>query len=444
MKEIFTTDSKDTTGKELRTLPEGWGWKSLRDVLSTIESGGRPKGGARGIANGIPSLGGEHLLYNGNFDFQEIRYIPNDYYAKMTRGKIRKHDVLVVKDGATTGKTSFVGDHFPFVNAAVNEHVFILRPAEVLLSKYLFYWFQSPFGQDCIADNFRGAAQGGITLGILDNSRFPLAPIDVQERIVVRLEELLSDLEAGVAALERVRTGVKRYKASVLKSACEGMLLGDWEIEDGVLPKGWSWTKIDPLLSTTRTGLKTGPFGSLLKKHEHREKGVPVLGIENIGAKKFVHGSKIHITQEKAKQLAGYAALPGDILISRSGTVGEVCVVPDNLGEARISTNVMRVVLNQEIMLPEFFIMLFNGAPSVLDQVAELCKGSTRAFLNQSILNSIVFPLPPLEEQHHIGAEVERRLESARAVEAAVQAGLKRAGRLRQAVLKAAFEGKFS
>ena len=122
--------------------------------------------------------------------------------------------------------------------------------------------------------------------------------------------------------------------------------------------------------------------------------------------------------------------------------MGEVCVVPDNLGEARISTNVMRVVLNQEIMLPEFFIMLFNGAPSVLEQVAELCKGSTRAFLNQSILNSIVFPLPPLEEQRRIVAEVERRLELARAVETAVEAGLKRAARVRQAVLRSAVEGR--
>ncbi len=54
----------------------------------------------------------------------------------------------------------------------------------------------------------------------------------------------------------------------------------------------------------------------------------------------------------------------------------------------------------------------------------------------------ILIPLPPYKEQRRIVAEVERRLESTRAVETAVEAGLKRAKRLRQAVLKAAFEGR--
>ncbi len=166
------------------------------------------------------------------------------------------------------------------------------------------------------------------------------------------------------------------------------------------------------------------------------------MGIENINSMKFIEGSKIHITKQKSKELEGYAALPSDVLISRSGTVGEVCVVPEHLGEARISTNVMRVVLDQEVMLSDFFVMLFNGSPFVLDQITELCKGSTRVFLNQSILKSIVFPLPPLDEQRRIVAEVERRLSVVGEVESAVEAGLVRAGRLRQSVLRSAFEGR--
>ena len=59
---------------------------------------------------------------------------------------------------------------------------------------------------------------------LLRNHDIPLPPLPEQERIVARLEELLSDLEAGVTALGRVRAGVKRYKTSVLKAACEGKL----------------------------------------------------------------------------------------------------------------------------------------------------------------------------------------------------------------------------
>ncbi len=192
----------------------------------------------------------------------------------------------------------------------------------------------------------------------------------------------------------------------------------------------------------TRRGIKTGPFGSLLKKHEHQPEGVPVLGIENIAAMKFIPGSKIYITTDKAVQLSVYDVQPGDILVSRSGTVGEVCVVPEGIGEARISTNLMRVSLVDNGILPFFFCLLFNGSPYILNQVSELCKGSTRNFLNQDILLSLIFTLPSYAEQQKIIEEVERCFSVIEKVEQVINQNLKRAEKLRQSILKKAFEGK--
>jgi type I restriction enzyme S subunit len=62
--------------------------------------------------------------------------------------------------------------------------------------------------------------------------------------------------------------------------------------------------------------------------------------------------------------------------------------------------------------------------------------------LNQKILKSVVFPLPPLPEQRRIVAEVERRLSVVDALEREVEAALARAARLRQSILKRAFEGR--
>ena len=89
-----------------------------------------------------------------------------------------------------------------------------------------------------------------------------------------------------------------------------------------------------------------------------------------------------------------------------------------------------------------FFCLLFNGSPFVLGQVQELCKGSTRNFLNQHILNSVIFPLPPIVEQQRIVAEVERRLSVVEELEAVVNANLQRTTRLRQSILLRAFEAK--
>jgi len=157
---------------------------------------------------------------------------------------------------------------------------------------------------------------------------------------------------------------------------------------------------------------------------------------------KFVSGSKIHITEKKAQDLDGYRVVSGDILISRSGTVGEVCVVPEGIGEARISTNLMKISIVENILVPVLFTFMFNGSSFVLEQLSELCKGSTRDFLNQNILKKLVFALPPFVEQQIIIQEVESRLSVAEEIERTVDANLKRADRLRQSILKQAFSGE--
>jgi type I restriction enzyme S subunit len=93
-------------------------------------------------------------------------------------------------------------------------------------------------------------------------------------------------------------------------------------------------------------------------------------------------------------------------------------------------------------LLPQFLCLLLNGSPSVLGQINRLCSGSTRDFLNQEILKTLLLPLPPFEEQVQIVQIVDERLSSIEHLEEQVEANLRRASRLRQGILKRAFEGK--
>ena len=208
------------------------------------------------------------------------------------------------------------------------------------------------------------------------------------------------------------------------------------------LPKEWSWVKIPWILSLEKKGMTTGPFGTLLKKANHKASGIPVLGIENIGEGKFLKGNKIFVTEEKARELEPFRVDGKDIIISRSGTVGEICLVPTGLGHTLISTNLLRVSLNGNAVNSAYFVYLFLGGGSVKDQVKELCKGSTREFLNQSILSSIYFPIPPIIEQHQIVQEIESRLSVVEKLEQEIEDGLKQSEALRQSLLKKAFEGR--
>ena len=111
------------TQQELE-LPKGWTPTSLDCILETLEAGKRPKGGVKKSTKGIPSLGGEHLNSEGNFNFQKLKFVPLEFFESMSKGHVKFDDVLIVKDGATTGKVSFVRKDFPYSKAAVNEHVF--------------------------------------------------------------------------------------------------------------------------------------------------------------------------------------------------------------------------------------------------------------------------------------------------------------------------------
>ena len=133
---------------------------NLKDHIFMLESGSREKGGA--VSDGVPSLGAEHLNEAGGFnlDATKLKYVSALHFNKMKTGKIKKGDILVVKDGATTGKTSYVDESFPFEEAAVNEHVFLLRPGRSISPKYLFYYLFSSIGQSYILSDFRGATVG--------------------------------------------------------------------------------------------------------------------------------------------------------------------------------------------------------------------------------------------------------------------------------------------
>ena len=167
-----------------------WPTKPLGEILLSLETGSRPKGGVDGFIDGIPSLGGEHINRDGTFDWESIKYIPREFFLQMKKGRLRCGDILVVKDGATTGKTARVREDFPFEAAAINEHVFLLRTDNlVALPEFVGYFLSSPLGQQQILSNFRGAAIGGIPKDFVRYVHVPLPPLVIQQRLVRLMDE---------------------------------------------------------------------------------------------------------------------------------------------------------------------------------------------------------------------------------------------------------------
>jgi type I restriction enzyme S subunit len=453
---------------------------SLRELLDSFESGSRPKGGVKSIHEGVPSIGGEHLNRNGGFKFEKIKFVPEKFARSMTRGHLRQGDICVVKDGATTGKVSLVRQDFPFSDAVINEHVFRLQVKADHDPAYVFYYLFSAKGQREILSDFRGAAQGGISQAFVDKVIVPVVDRSEQKQIIAEIEKQFTRLDAGVVSLERVQTELKRYRASVLKAACEGRLVpteaklareenrsyetgaqllrrilkerrekwnGKGKYREPVAPnedelpnhpEGWTWATVEQISSCLPGSIQSGPFGSQLLHSEFGAAGILAIGIDNIGNGTFSIGKNHRISETKYLKLKKFSARPGDVVITVMATVGRVCVLPADLEPAIITKHCYRITAARSVIPGYLSVGLrADGAPRrhLFDNI----RGQTRPGLNGTILKATPIPLPPVEEQYRITSEVERRLTLADSFQQEIETTTRRSSRLRESVLHQAF-----
>ena len=354
-----------------------------------------------------------------------------NYSSKTFDEKFRiKNDDLLFAWSASLGAFIWKGG-----DAWLNQHIFKVEPKPFIQKRYLYYFLLY-----VIADLYaktHGSGMVHITKGPFMSTPIQVPSRPEQKRIVEKIDELFSDLDAAEAELLISQKKLDIYRTSLLTLASEGFPL----TEKNSTLSSWKRVKIENILSDSDKGMTTGPFGTMLPKKDHRKVGIPVLGIENIGNGIFVDGNKIFIDIEKARELKSFQVAPDDIIISRSGTVGKLCVVPSYVGEAYLSTNLIRIKLNKKKIIPQFFVYFFLSKGIVWEQIKELCKGSTRPFLNQTILKSIDFPLPSLDDQRRILNIIESKFSICDVLQKQIAESIIKSKALRQGILKQAFEG---
>ncbi|MFN8990072.1 MAG: restriction endonuclease subunit S [Betaproteobacteria bacterium] len=270
----------------------------------------------------------------------------------------------------------------------------------------------------------------------IEDIPLPFPSLHEQEEIVAELEKQFSRLDEAVANLKRVKANLKRQRSSVLQAVTSGRLAAEGSVP---CQEKWRWLTIEELASAAPRSIQSGPFGSNLKHSEFQLSGKLVIGIDNVRDGEFSIGSNHRISEAKFKELEKYAARPGDVLITVMATIGRVCVVPDDIEPAIITKHVYRITVNRDLAIPAYVGIALRGSGEVREQLMDLVQGQTRPGLNGGLIKKIRLPIPPLAYQWSVVAEVDRRLSIVREVEAEVDANLKRAQALRQAVLAQAF-----
>jgi type I restriction enzyme S subunit len=203
------------------------------------------------------------------------------------------------------------------------------------------------------------------------------------------------------------------------------------------LPEGWIWTSMEQL----------GEILGGLTKNSKRKRyplRMPYLRVANVYADEL-RLDEIKQIGVKESELDRVLLEKNDLLIVEGNgsidQIGRVAIWDDSITPCVHQNHLIKVrlVLQQMAKYVLHWLLSIGGREQIID-VASSTSGLYT--LSLSKVSRLPVPLPPLAEQHRIVEEVERRLSVVEALEEAVEANLTRAERLRQAILKTAFEGR--
>lgn len=394
-------------------------WKTVRlgDVAKT-SSGGTPKRGIAEYYGGeIPWVKSGELGDGTVCDVQET--ITQSGLDNSSAKLFPKGTLCIALYGATIGKLGVLG-----VDATTNQAVCGIFLPQDIDTQYVFHFLAS-IRRDLIEQG-KGGAQPNINQGIIRDIQIPIPrTLAEQQWIVAEIEKQFTRLDAGVDGLKRLQVNLKRYRASVLKAACEGKLVANKSLAEKGNPVAWNFTELGNVV-TFAQGLQV----SVPKQRfEPDDDDVPFLRIVNYTQEnddfRYIKdpGAKYHIQKD-------------DVVMVRYGNPGFV----GRGFEGVIANNLFRVI--PQSGLSKDFLFYYLSSKRVADLIRSRQKGGTMQAISFGQLKDIPIGIPPLTEQKRIVEEVERRLSVIEEMEAAVATNLKRATRLRQSILKKAFEGK--
>lgn len=479
-------------------LPSGWAKAKIAELVSPdgrfldgdwVESKDQdPNGDIRLIQ--LADIG------DGAYLNRSSRFLTSKKAIELRCKFLKPGDVLVARMPDPLGRACiFPGDHKKSVTVV---DVCIVRSSSIgPNNRWLVWAINSPEFRSSIAALESGTTRKRISRSNLATLDLPVPPLPEQHRIVAEIEKQLARLEAAVAALRRVQANLKRYRASVLKAACEGRLVPteaelarregrDYEPADQLLarilkerrvkweadqfakmqtagkppkddkwkakyqesstpdtsdlpelPEGWTWVLTNQI-AAIQGGIQKQP------KRTPKNNAFPFLRVANV-LRGRLDLSEIHQIELFGGELQKLHLEVGDLLIvegnGSASEIGRMAFWSGAIKDCVHQNHIIRARLLGGVLAP-YVSAYWNSTEGASRVLAEASSTSGLYTLSVTKVGHLPIPLPPLSEQERIVAEIDRRLSVIDELASIVHANMKRAERLRQAILKRAFEGK--
>ena len=375
-----------------------WEITNIGDVFTRIKNGASIKQSAG--ASGLPITRIE-TIWNSEVDRKKFGFADISDSKKYEDYLLQDKDILMshINSMKHLAKSAL----YKKVNGETIIHgmnlICLRTDKEKLDEKFAHYFFNSPSFKNQIPKIANQSVnQSSFSITKFRTLKIPLPPLAIQKQIA----ELLDTADAL-----RRQTQAQLDQLDALAQSVFLEMFGDPAIN----PKNFKIESLNKFYINPKEGTKCGPFGSALKKGEYVKKGIAVWVMDNISKKgEFLENYCLRITENKYEQLSGYHVQSGDVIISRAGTVGKMCVVDTSQEKSIISSNLIRVRLDPKKLLPLYFVSLMVGFS---DRVGRLRKGEDGAFTHMStkILDILKFPYPPIILQTQF-AKIIKNIES--------------------------------
>ena len=483
----------------LPAIPKHWSWASLEQISWTSSYGTSAK--CSPDNSGPPVLRIPNIS-KGLIDLSDLKFA-NEAEVIDSGDEVAPGDLLIIR---TNGSRNLIGRaavvRKPLERTASYASYLIrfrlLSPG--ILSEWVSAIWDSHFLRSWIEQRAAtSAGQHNISMSVLSTMPIPLPPPAEQHRIVAEIEKQFTRLDAGVAALKRVQANLKRYRAAVLKAACEGRLVPTEaelrkdegrRMKDGkkrakpggstssFIPHTSSFESGEALLTRILTerrqnwqgrgqykepaapnalayesdalpeGWTWASLDQLLQNitdGDHlpppqTDSGIPLLVIGNIRTGHLSFKDTRFVARDYYDAIDPYRRPRwGDILYSLVGSYG-IGLRVDTENEFCIQRHIG--VMRPHGLSPSDYLVHVLNSRFVFKQATAAATGTAQKTVSLAQLRQFAIPLPPLAEQTRIVAEVERRLSVTEELETVVSANLQRATRLRQSILQKAFTGE--
>ena len=359
---------------------------------------------------------GEGLpFFQGKADFGALYPKVRMYCSQPT--KIAEKDDILLSVRAPVGPTNLSPG-----KVCIGRGLTAIRPGKEVCLKYLLYFFRYYEAQ--LQRSGTGTTFKAITQNVVKNIEVPVPSIEEQERIVSKIEELFSKLDASVAELQTAHEKLKVYRQAVLKEAFDSIQANS----DNV---------------TIKSVCETIKVGIVIKPTQYYVTQGGVLAFRNANVRRNYIEDKdwAMISQEGHQKNLKSQVHEDDVLIARSGVnLGMAAVVPEKY-DGYNAIDVVIAVPKKESVLPEYLAQ-YTNSPYGLEVVRKNQHGAAQGHLNVKEYGNLPILLPSLNDQRSLLEKIESRSSVCDSIQQTIDTSLQQAEALRQSILKQAFEGR--